>query len=107
MPRQVTHLRARLPRVLKVEKLWCSYETRLAAETETGLQLRGELGILRKKVGCFQGRIEELQAQLQHSRDLEAGLHQVRVAPLCALPAACSSMILVQKLCTSPPDLKP
>ena len=44
---------------------------------ETGLQLRGELGILKNKLGGFQGRIEELQAQLQHSRNLEAGLHQV------------------------------
>lgn len=56
----------------------CSYETKLAAEVEAGLQLRGELGILKKKVGGFQGRIEELQAQLQHARDLEASLHQVR-----------------------------
>ncbi len=46
---------------------------------EAGLQLRGELGILKKKVGGFQGRIEELQAQLQHARDLEASLHQVQL----------------------------
>ena len=92
---------------MKVEKLWCSYETRLAAETETGLQLRGELGILKKKVGGFQGRIEELQAQLQHSHDLEAGLHQVQLALLCVLPAARFSIVPVQKLCVSPPDLQP
>lgn len=42
------------------------------------LQLRGELGILKKKVGGFQGRIEELQGQLQHTRDLEGNLHQVQ-----------------------------
>lgn len=62
-----------------VSTLGCSHETQLAAEVETGLHLRGELGILKKKLGGFQGRLEELQAQLQHSRALEASLHLVRL----------------------------
>ncbi len=61
--------------------LRCSYEARLAAEQETGLRLRGELGLLKKRVGGFQGQAEELQAQLQRMHDLEASLHKVH-APL-------------------------
>ena len=64
----------------------CSYEVRLAAEQETGLRLRGELGLLKKRVGGFQGQAEELQAQLQRMHDLEASLHKVCAPLTCTIP---------------------
>ena len=63
-----------------------SYEARLAAEQETGLRLRGELGLLKKRVGGFQGQAEELQAQLQRMHDLEASLHKVYAPLTCTIP---------------------
>ena len=65
----------------------CSYEARLAAEQETGLRLRGELGLLKKRVGGFQGQAEELQAQLQRMHDLEASLHKVHAPLTCTIPS--------------------
>ena len=61
----------------------CSYEAKLAEERETGLRLRGELGLLKKKASTFQGTLEDVQAQLAHAKDVEASLHQV-------WPAYCS-----------------
>ena len=63
----------------------CSYEAKLAEERETGLRLRGELGLLKKKAGTFQGTLEDVQAQLVRAKDLEASLHQVRPPVACVL----------------------
>lgn len=63
----------------------CSYEAKLAEERETGLRLRGELGLLKKKAGTFQGTLEDVQAQLALAKDLEASLHQVRPPIACVL----------------------
>lgn len=69
----------------------CSYEAKLAAEQETGLRLRGELGILKKKAGTWQAQMEEVQGQLAHARGLEASLHQV--------PAHAKSAALLHCIC--------
>ena len=55
----------------------CRYETKLAAEVEVGLRLRGENGIMKKKFGALQQQIDEHQQKTQQLHEHEQELQNV------------------------------